>query len=988
MLHHDIDHGTPPRSSAQTVTLTIDGHEVSVPQGTSLMRAAVQVGIQVPKLCATDSLEPFGSCRLCLVEIDGRKGTPASCTTPAEAGMVVHTQTPRLQKLRHGVMELYISDHPLDCLTCSANGNCELQTQAGVVGLRNVRYGVAGAVVDGVSGAHHCDSKKDESNPYFSYDPSKCIVCNRCVRACEEVQGTFALTISGRGFESRVTAGQGESFMDSDCVSCGACVQACPTATLQEKSIIDLGQPEHSHITTCAYCGVGCGFRAELKARPPGPDAVRSSPQGGPSGLGRPGATWGNTVVRMVPWKDGKANEGHSCVKGRFAWGYATHKDRITKPMIRRKITEPWREVSWDEAIDHAASEFKRIQAQHGRDSVGGITSSRCTNEEVYLVQKLVRAAFGTNNVDTCARVCHSPTGYGMGQTFGTSAGTQTFKSVEQADVIMVIGANPTDAHPVFASRMKKRLREGARLIVVDPRKIDLVNAPHVRAEHHLALKPGTNVAVITALAHVVVTEGLVHEAYVAERCDLKSFNEWRSFVSRPENSPEAFEAVTGVPAAEVRAAAREFAAGPNSAIYYGLGVTEHAQGSTMVLGICNLAMACGMVGREGVGVNPLRGQNNVQGSCDMGSFPHELPGYRHISDTTVRAQFDDAWGVTLSPEPGLRIPNMFDAALDGSFLGLYCQGEDIVQSDPNTQHVAAALSAMECVVVQDIFLNETAKYAHVFLPGASFLEKDGTFTNAERRISRVRQAMPPLAGLGDWEVTMRLSNALGYPMHYDHPEQIMQEIAALTPTFRGVSYEKIERLGSVQWPCNENTEEAGTAMMHIDHFVRGKGRFFNTQYVPSEEKVTRKFPLLLTTGRILSQYNVGAQTRRTANNVWHDEDRLEIHPHDAQDRGIKDGDWVGISSRAGQTVLRADVSERMQPGVVYTTFHFPESGANVITTDSSDWATNCPEYKVTAVQVVRMSQPRSAWQEGYAVFSETQMGLLQQARADETVGK
>ncbi|MBK7282898.1 formate dehydrogenase subunit alpha [Candidatus Aalborgicola defluviihabitans] len=963
MLKHikiEVDRGTPARTSSETVELTIDGNAVRVPKGTSLMRAASDAGIQVPKLCATDSLEPFGSCRLCLVEIDGRKGTPASCTTPAEPGMVVHTQTPKLQKLRKGVMELYISDHPLDCLTCSANGNCELQDMAGVTGLRNVRYGVAGAMVDGVAGDHHCDAKKDESNPYFTYDASKCIVCNRCVRACEETQGTFALTISGRGFQSRVSPGQDQPFMDSECVSCGACVEACPTATLQEKSIIELGQPEHSVITTCAYCGVGCGFKAEMK---------------------------GNTVVRMVPWKDGKANEGHSCVKGRFAWGYATHKDRITKPMIRAKITDPWREVGWDEAINYAASEFKRIQAKHGKDSVGGITSSRCTNEEVYLVQKLIRAAFGTNNVDTCARVCHSPTGYGMGQTFGTSAGTQTFKSVEQADVIMIIGANPTDAHPVFASRMKRRLREGARLIVVDPRRIELVETPHVRADHHLALLPGTNVAMITALAHVVATEGLINEAYVAERCDSKSFKEWRAFVSRAENSPEAFEAVTGVAADEVRNAARLFASGPNSAIYYGLGVTEHAQGSTMVIGIANLAMACGMVGREGVGLNPLRGQNNVQGSCDMGSFPHELPGYRHIGDATVRAQFEAHWGVELNPEPGLRIPNMFDAALGGSFLGLYCQGEDIVQSDPNTQHVTAALSAMECIVVQDIFLNETAKYAHVLLPGSSFLEKDGTFTNAERRISRVRRVMPPLAGLGDWEVTMKLSTALGYPMHYNHPEEIMQEIAELTPTFQGVSFEKIERLGSVQWPCNENTDEAGTATMHVDHFVRGKGKFFNTQYIPSDEKITRKFPLLLTTGRILSQYNVGAQTRRTPNNQWHGEDLLEIHPHDALDRGIKEGDWVGISSRAGQTVMRAQVSERMQPGVVYTTFHFPESGANVITTDSSDWATNCPEYKVTAVQVLPVSQP-SAWQKGFQAFDRQQQGLLQQGRSPEVVDK
>ncbi|WP_164964107.1 formate dehydrogenase subunit alpha [Rubrivivax sp. JA1026] len=933
------DRGTPARDSATTVTLTIDGRAVSVPAGTSVMRAASEAGIEIPRLCATEGLEAFGSCRLCICEIDGRRGYPSSCTTPAEAGMNVRTQTPKLAELRRGVMELYISDHPLDCLTCAANGDCELQTQAGVVGLRQVRYGW--------DGANHLKAAQDESNPYFAYDPSKCIVCNRCVRACEEVQGSFALTISGRGFASRVAAGMDEPFLESECVSCGACVQACPTATLQEKSVIEMGLPEHAVVTTCAYCGVGCGFKAEMQ---------------------------GNRVVRMTPWKDGRANEGHACVKGRFAWGYATHKDRVTKPMIRAKITDPWREVGWDEAIAYAAGEFRRLQTEHGRGAVGGITSSRCTNEEAYLVQKLVRAAFGNNNVDTCARVCHSPTGYGLGQTFGTSAGTQTFKSVAHSDVVLVIGANPSDAHPVFASRLKRRLRQGAKLIVVDPRRIDLVASPHVKAEHHLQLKPGTNVAVLDALAHVIVTEGLVDEAFVAERCDARSFGQWRDFVARPENSPEALEAVSGVPAAAVRSAARLYATrGLNAAIYYGLGVTEHAQGSTAVMAIANLAMATGNVGREGVGVNPLRGQNNVQGSCDMGSFPHELPGYRHISDSTVRAEFDAAWGVTLDPEPGLRIPNMFDAALGGSFKGLYVQGEDIVQSDPNTQHVGAALEALECLVVQDIFLNETAKYAHVFLPGSSFLEKDGTFTNAERRISRVRRVMPPLAGLADWEVTVRLAKALGYPMDYAHPEAVMQEIAALTPSFAGVSYEKIERLGSVQWPCNERTEEGGTSVMHVGGFVRGKGRFVITAYQPSDERANRRFPLLLTTGRVLSQYNVGAQTRRTANTAWHGEDRLELHPSDAELRGVVDGDWVGITSRAGETVLRARVTERVAPGVVYTTFHFPESGANVITTDSSDWATNCPEYKVTAVEVTKVTQP-SEWQRRYRSFNEAQL--------------
>jgi formate dehydrogenase major subunit len=934
------DLGTPARVSERMVDLEVDGIPVSVPEGTSVLRAAAEAGISIPKLCATDSLEAFGSCRLCLVEIEGRKGYPASCTTPVAAGMVVHTQTRKLADIRRGVMELYISDHPLDCLTCSANGNCELQDMAGAVGLREVRYGYAGE--------NHLDAKKDTSNPYFTFDPAKCIVCSRCVRACEETQGTFALTIDSRGFASKVSAGANEAFMDSECVSCGACVQACPTATLMEKSVIDLGQAEHSVVTTCAYCGVGCSFRAEMK---------------------------GNELVRMIPHKDGKANHGHSCVKGRFAFGYATHKDRITTPMIRSKITDPWKQVSWEEAIDHAASEFKRIQAKYGRGAVGGITSSRCTNEETYLVQKLVRAAFGNNNVDTCARVCHSPTGYGLKATLGESAGTQDFDSVEKTDVALVIGANPTDGHPVFASRMKKRLREGAKLIVVDPRTIDLVRSPHVAASYHLKLRPGTNVAIINALAHAIVTEGLANETFIAERCETKEYAKWKAFISEERNSPEALEAETGVPAADVRAAARLYATGGNAAIYYGLGVTEHSQGSTMVIGIANLAMLTGNLGREGVGVNPLRGQNNVQGACDMGSFPHELPGYRHVSDPAVRALFGAAWGVDIDSEPGLRIPNMFDAALDGSFKGLYVQGEDIAQSDPNTHHVTAALESLECLVVQDLFINETAKFAHVFLPGSSFLEKDGTFTNAERRISRVRKVTPPLAGKADWETTLALANALGCPMHYDHPSQIMDEIARLTPTFTGVSYEKLDRLGSIQWPCNDKAP-GGTPVMHIDEFVRGKGKFVVTEYVATSERSNWEFPLILTTGRILSQYNVGAQTRRTANNTWHQEDRLELHPHDAEQRGIKDGEWCKIRSRAGETALRARISERVQPGVVYTTFHFPGSGANVITTENSDWATNCPEYKVTAVQVTPTTEP-STWQRHFGEFSEQQGGLL-----------
>jgi formate dehydrogenase major subunit len=912
-LLEERDLGTPEPMSASvggaTVEVEIDGRTVVVPEGTSVMRAAALAGIDIPKLCATDRLDAFGSCRLCLVEVEGGKGTPASCTTPCAQGMVVSTETPTLDKLRQGTMELYLSDHPADC----TGVDCEMHGWAERVGLTEVRYGR--------DGKSHLDSTVDDSNPYFNFDASKCIVCSRCVRACDEIQSTLALTIEGRGFDSKVSAG-GTSFMESECVSCGACVQACPTDALQERSVVMLGMPTRTVLTTCAYCGVGCSFKAEVK---------------------------GDEVVRMVPQKDGGANEGHSCVKGRFAYGYASHKDRVMTPLMRESIHDEWREATWDEAISFVARRFREIQDKHGVGSIGAISSSRCTDEEVYVVQKMVRAAFGNNNVDTCARVCHSPTGYGLKQTFGTSAGTQNFQSVDKADVIMVIGANPTDAHPVFASRMKRRLRAGARLIIIDPRRIELVRTPHIQADYHLQLAPGTNVAVVNAMAHVVVTEGLVADDYVAERCE--GFDEWAEYIALPENSPEALEQITGVPAADLRAAARLYATGGNSAIYYGLGVTEHSQGSTMVMGMANLAMATGNVGREGVGVNPLRGQNNVQGSCDMGSFPHELPGYRHVGDESVRAIYESLWGTIIQSEPGLRIPNMFDAALDGSFRALYVQGEDVAQSDPNVHHVHAALASLELCVVHDLFLNETSKFAHVLLPGASFLEKDGTFINAERRINRVRPVMPSRVGKDEWQVVCEIATAMGYPMGYDHPSQIMDEIAATTPTFAGVSFDLLDEVGSVQWPCNEKAP-MGTPTMHVDGFVRGKGMFVETAYVPTLERSTRKFPLILTTGRILSQYNVGAQTRRTANVAWHPEDILEIHPHDAEDRGIRDGDEVTLVSRVGDTTLHAKVSDRMPVGVVYTTFHHPVTGANVVTTEHSDWATNCPEYKVTAVQV------------------------------------
>ena len=848
--------------------------------------------------------------------------------------MKVTTKNNHLESLRKDLLEMYISDHPLDCNTCSSDGDCDLQNQADNHDLLKNNHLLPSKYTFDDS-CNHLGADVDSSNPYFNFDTEKCIVCSRCVRACNEVQGTFALSLESRGFESKIKPGISENFFDSECVSCGACVQACPTGSLIEKSVVEKGMPNETVLTTCAYCGVGCSFKAEVK---------------------------NNDVVRMVPYKDGKANKGHSCIKGRFAWGYAKHQDRIMKPMIRDKITDDWKEVEWEEAIQFTAKRFKDVQSQYGIDSIGGITSARTTNEEAYIVQKLIRTAFGNNNVDTCARVCHSPTGYGLKQTFGASAGTQHFESVQSADVIVVIGANPTVGHPVFASQMKKRIRQGAKLIVIDPRKTDIVESPHIKADFHLPILPGSNVPLINAFSHVAVVENLIDHDYIKNRCEEAAFNDWVEFIKDNSNSPEAAEKPTGVKADIIRKAARLYALGDKSAIYYGLGVTEHSQGSTMVMGMANLAMATGNVGFIGAGVNPLRGQNNVQGSCDMGSFPHELPGYRPIEDDIARSVFEKKWNVKIQKEPGLRSVNMFDAAVGGKFKGIYVQGEDFVQSEPNTQHIEAAFQAMECVVIQDLFLTETANFAHVFFPATSFLEKDGTFTNAERRINRVRPVMKPLTGKHEWEITQELAKAMGYEMNFKSSEEILEEIAELTPTFTGVSFKKLDELGSVQWPCNESAP-LGTPIMHVDEFVRGKGQFMITDYVPTTEVANRKFPLLLTTGRNLVQYNVGTQTRRTHNNLWANEDVLEIHPADASARGIDSNSLVLLRSRKGETTLKAIVTEKIPAGVVYTTFHNPETGANVVTTENSDWATNCPEYKVTAVEI-EPANHRSKWQE------------------------
>ena len=910
-------------NDSEKITIEIDGNIVNVDKGVTVLQAARQNGIYIPALCDYKDLIPYGSCRLCGVIAEGRKGYLPSCSLYAESGMKIKTVSDELFSLKKTLMELYLSDHPNDCLTCSKNGICELQSAASYFGLSGIRF----------RGKSHLNLPVDDSNPYFLFDPKRCIVCARCVRACAEIQGNFALTVAGRGFNSVIKAGWGKenSFFNSECVSCGACVKACPTGSLIEKGVADYGKPFKTTRTTCGYCGVGCSFNVETK---------------------------GDNIIRAVPVDESLSNYGRSCIKGRFSFGYAKSGERLKHPLIRENPDLPFRQVSWGEAFGFIANRFKKIQKDYGINALGAISSSRCTNEENYLMQKLVRAVFRNNNIDTCARVCHQPTGYGLGVAFGAGAGTQDLSSLFKSGVIMVIGSNPTEAHPVVGSFIRKAARNGAGLIVIDPRKTEVAKSPHIAARYHLRPLPGTNVILLNAMAHYILKENLIKKDFIETRCDEESFRLWADFILNESNSPNTASKISGVPKKDIEGAARLYAEADNASIFYGLGVTEHLQGSTGVLAIANLAMSSGNIGRKGVGVSPLRGQNNVQGAADMGAEPSSLPGYRHISDEKSRAVFEKIWSVKLDGVPGMRLPDMLRGGLDGRFKGIYIMGEDIVQTDPDSNRIIESLKNMETVVVHDLFKTSTAEYAHVLLPGSSFLEKDGTFTNWERRVQRVRKVIDPAAGLQDWQIIAGLSDAMGYGMHYGHPSEIMDEIAHTTPQFSGLSYyDLLDKKGSAQWPVNAENPD-GTPILHKDKFVRGRGRFTITKFIGSKDSISEEYPFILTTVRNLYQYNCSNNTRKSFNSMWYGRDILEISKEDAEKLSIADGGLVTVKSKKGSVTLNAKIGERVMKGVVATTFHFPELKTNVLTSEYADWSTETPEYKVTAVSISKADAP------------------------------
>ena len=868
----------------------------------------------VPTLCDAPQLKPYGACRVCSVEVaqtaDGSRRVVASCHTPIAPGMHIFTESQKVRRLRRNIVELVLTDHPLDCLTCEVNGNCELQTVAAKVGIRSVRY---------PAGANHLDREKDHSHPYMTSELSKCINCSRCVRACDEVQGQFVLSMHGRGFNARIIKGLDSSFKDSTCVSCGACSQACPTSAISDIFASKSIEATKRTRTICTYCGVGCNLTV---------------------------ATKGDEVLSIQAPIDAEVNHAHTCLKGRFAFKFYNHRDRLRKPMIR--TSGHFEEATWEQAYDLIVTNLTRIKTEHGGQAIAGISSARCTNEENYLMQKFIRAVMGTNNIDCCARVCHSPTAWGMQQSFGTGAATNSFEDIEFAECIMVIGANPTEGHPVTGARLKQQVMKGVPLIVIDPRKIELV--PY--AKHHLQLRPGTNVALLNMMARFILDAGLVKTDFVAKRCE-----NWEAFEGglRALDLDE-LERITGVDREQVRAAALEYASAGASMSFHGLGVTEHEQGAKTVMLISNLAMMTGNIGRPGVGVNPLRGQNNVQGAADMGCQPHQGAGYLDVSDPAVHRHYEDFYGVKMNEEAGWKIPQMFDAAIDGRLKALWLMGEDIVQTDPHTEHVKHALNHLEFLVVQEIFMTETAKFANVILPASSFLEKSGTFTNAERRVQRVNAAVKPLEGTKpDGQIICEIMQRFGHPQDDYTPDGVLAEIARIVPFFKGATWAGLGDNGK-QWPIAADGTD--TQIMHRDKFQRGLGKFHFFPWAESKELVTHgaKFPFVLTTGRLLEHYNCGTMTRRTGNGEIVTEDVLSIHPADAKKKKISTGDKARVFSARGEVVLRASVTEEVKPGILYTTFHFPEAMVNNVTGHGCDADTMCPEYKVVAVDVERIS--------------------------------
>lgn len=907
-------------SATERITATINGNTVDVRRGDTILDAATRAGIDIPTLCHAPGLEPEGGCRMCLVEIEGQR-PQAACHTPIQPGMVVRAATPHLASLRHDLLALMLSTQPPGACVPDARGTKFERLLA--------EYGVVGSPF----GSHGARTALDDSHPYLRFDRDKCITCRLCLNACEQVQGQFVYAIEGRGGRSRLVFGPTERFADSDCVSCGACVMECPTGAITDRDRIELApssapvrvstrehaHPDHAADSVCGYCGVGCRVHVESK------DGV---------------------VMRINGVEDAAVNHGHLCVKGRYAHAYQRSPERLTTPLLR-DASGNLRPAGWDEAISFTARRLVELRDRYGPDALGTMTSSRSTNEAAYLLQKLFRSIIGTNNTDCCARVCHSSTAVALGMTTGTGAATASYIDLDETGLVVLSGSNPTEAHPVIGARIKQAILRGAALVVIDPRDIEMANYAGV----HLQLWPGTNVPLFNALAKVLIEENLYDKHYVEHRCE--GFDEFRAFLGA--QSLDDLSCLTRVPVELIRKAARLIASRGPGLFVSGLGLSEQTQGVGSVMAYCNLGLLTGAIGKRGSGMLPLRGQNNVQGNADMGSQPYSLTGYMKLADPVVRARLESIWGKAPPIEAGKTIPEMYAAAIDGSLKALWIQGEDVVQSDPSTEHVKKALASVDLLVVQEIFMTETAAMAHVVFPAAAVLEQEGTFTNGERRIQHVRPAVsPPGSARPDWEVIRDVGVAmkgLGATWKYGSPSDVMDELALVVPhLFGGVSYERLSGDG-LQWPC-PSPDHPGTRTLHAETFVRGKGLFMSVDYSPPLDALSTDFPLVLITGRVLDHYNVGTMTRRTPSARIVDRDYLELHSEDAARLGIADGSRVRVTSRWGQTVAPARISRRVMPGTSFLTFHFPETGCNLVVGPNCDPTSKCPDYKVVAVDV------------------------------------
>ncbi len=899
------------KTKTETFEITLNGSSVSARGGETIMEVADQAGVIIPRLCHDPRLKPSGACRLCIVEVEGDAAPVPACATVARAGMTVETDTDEIRELRRALIDLFLSDHNSDCLTCSSCGSCSLQEYA-------YEYGVRETSLAGRAQHRVIDQDPD---PFIARDMSKCILCGRCVRICDEVEAAFAIGWQGKGFDTGVGTPFGASLKKTPCEFCGQCVSTCPTGALTDALSVGKARDWETTktLTTCGYCGVGCAL--ELHAK-------------------------NGEIVRVTAPTGVNNNNGNLCVKGRYGYTFINHAERLTTPLIKKDGR--FVEASWDEALTLVADKLGAIKEDHGPGALAALASAKCTNEENYVFQKFARVGLGTNNVDHCARLCHSSTVAGLAIAFGSGAMTNSIKDLEEADTILVIGSNTTEAHPIIGLGLIQAVREkGAKLIVIDPRGIKLTKF----ADIWLAQQPGSDVAVLNGLMHVILEEGLADEAFIAARTE--DFEALKKVL--PEYSPEKVEAISGIPAEDLREAARLFGRAVRGTIIYSMGITQHTTGVDNVLSVANLAMMTGNIGRAGTGVNPLRGQNNVQGSCDMGSLPDVYPGYQKVDNAAAREKMSRAWGAELPVEPGLTIVEIMNAAAKGDIKGMYVMGENPMLSDPDVGHVEEALENLDFLVVQDIFLTETASMADVVLPGATFAERDGTFTSTERRVQRIAKAIEPLGqARDDWKIITALSTAMGYPMKYSSAEEIMTEIASVAPSYGGISYERIAREGGLQWPCPD-ADHPGTAILHKDAFARGLGRFHGVEYRPPAEEPDVEFPLVLTTGRVLQQYHTGTMTRRSEGI---DEISCvgcaEISPRDAKDLGISKGDTIRLITRRGEIEATAKVTRRSRPGIVFMPFHYKEAPANKLTNPALDPIAKIPEFKVCALRVER----------------------------------